>query len=93
MDGEKEMFMDGENGGENGPEISLICSHTKESYSKDTTGSQNTDTARHELGLDGQSTVEGTEEGEIGTRKRTMTDKGKQCELDKLKEARISALR
>lgn len=28
MDGEKEMFMDGENGGENGAEISLICSHT-----------------------------------------------------------------
>ncbi|CAB3979777.1 Hypothetical predicted protein [Paramuricea clavata] len=93
MDGENEMFMDGKNDGEYGAEISLICSHTKESYSKDTTGSQNTDTAQHELSLDGQNTVEGTEEKEIGTRKRTMTDKGKQCELDKLKEARISALR
>ena len=43
--------------------------------------------------MEGQSTVVSVEGETLGPRARTMTDKGKQYQLDKLKEARLSALR
>ena len=54
---------------------------------------QNAEMARRLLGFERVITAEDSGEMGASIRKRILTDKGKQYELDKLKEARVSALR
>ena len=92
-DDNKEIFTDGER------ELSVqipesTCSQTKGNTDSAVEASdQNAEMARRLLGFERVITAEDSGEMGASIRKRILTDKGKQYELDKLKEARVSALR
>ena len=106
MDGEKEEFKDGET--EENTVIHIeesnvkhIMSTSANSPPKETpttdsatkTNGQHPDKVQGLLDLEGKTTEKDAEECGVGARKKTSTTKGKQYELESLKECRTSALR